>query len=168
MNSTGQNNEKTGYLVIVLLVVGLTAFSNSMKELAQIHELTVDAGRLIAQWSNDIAPAEIPQIPAIPQVPETLQAPQVVARINRCQSKQSAPSVELPWLSHEQESASEPAPTQKRTVEKVERRVVRIGPSEDDFARLNKLRRLEIKFNARDREILLKTLNRSISLRIAS
>ena len=84
MNSTGRNNEKTGYLVILLLVVGLTAFSNSMKELAQIHEMTVDAGRLIAQLTNDIAPAGSPEIP---QAALTPQAPPVVVKLNRCQSK---------------------------------------------------------------------------------
>jgi hypothetical protein len=87
MNSTGRNNDKTGYLVILLLVVGLTAFSNSMKELAQIHEVTVDAGRLVAQWSNNIAPAEVPQMPEIPQAALTPQDPPVVVKLNRCQSK---------------------------------------------------------------------------------
>jgi hypothetical protein len=138
MNSTGRKNEKTAYLVILLLVVGLTAFSNSMKELAQIQELTVDASRLVAQWSNNIAPVEIPQIPEPPQVS------QVVVPIESCQSKKSA------------------------KVEKIERRVVRLGPTEDQLAKLKKLRRFEFGITTRDREILLKTLNRSINLRIAS
>jgi len=88
MNSTGRNNDKTGYLVILLLVVGLTAFSNSMKELAQIHEVTVDAGRLVAQWSNNIAPAETPQIPQVAQTP---QAPPLVVKLSKCQSKIEEP-----------------------------------------------------------------------------
>jgi hypothetical protein len=77
--------------VILLLVVGLTAFSNSMKELAQIHEVTVDAGRLVAQWSNNIAPAETPQIPDIPKVAQTPQAPPLVVKLSKCQSKIEEP-----------------------------------------------------------------------------
>ena len=68
MNNTGRNSEKSGYLVILLLVVGLTAFSSSMKELTEIHQLTLDASRLIAQWSGNVTPAEIPQTPQIPTV----------------------------------------------------------------------------------------------------
>ena len=60
MNSTGRHSENSGYLVILLLVVGLTAFSNSMKELTEIHHLTLDASRLVAQWSGNVTPAEIP------------------------------------------------------------------------------------------------------------
>ena len=92
MNSTGRHSEKSGYLVIMLLVVGLTAFSHSMKELTEIHQLTLDASRLVAQWSGNVTPAEIPQIP---------QVAQTVVKIEKhesCQSKQSAPAVELPWL----------------------------------------------------------------------
>jgi hypothetical protein len=87
MRNTGRHGEKSGYLVILLLVVGLTAFSHSMKELSQIHELTWDASRLVAQWSGNITPAEIPQIP---------QTQQTIVRIekleSRCQSKQNKPS----------------------------------------------------------------------------
>ena len=61
MKNTGRHSENSGYLVILLLVVGLTAFSHSMKELAEIHQLTLDASRLVAQWSGNFTPAEIPQ-----------------------------------------------------------------------------------------------------------
>lgn len=197
MNSTRRNDEKSGYLVIALLVVGLAAFSHSMKELAEIHQVTLDASRLVAQWSGNVTPAEIPQIP------------QTIVRIEKlesCDSKQSAPSVELPWLDEETEpSAVAPERTQQRRTQKIERRVITI-PSEAEIAR--KLQRIginadefevripnvpfpeagepaaaelpsftfkararkhgAIKLNPRDREILLKTLNRSINLRIAS
>ena len=49
MNNTGRN-KNTGYLVALLLVVGLTAFSNSMRELAEIHQFTLDTSRLLAQY----------------------------------------------------------------------------------------------------------------------
>src|SRR5215510_1688746 len=92
MKNTGRHSEKSGYLVILLLVVGLTAFSHSMKELTEIQQLTLDASRLVAQWSGNVTPVEVPQVP---------QVAQTVVRIEKhqsCQSKQSAPAVELPWL----------------------------------------------------------------------
>jgi len=195
MNNTGRHSEKSGYLVILLLVVGLTAFSHSMKELTEIHHLTLDASRLVAQWSGNVTPAEVPQTPVIVKV----------EKLESCESKQSAASVELPWLNKETE-ASAVAPLRKKTrIEKVTRPV----SSEPEIARLKKLQRVDIdagefevripsaqfpeagelptstdppeftfktknrkhgaiRISPRDREMLLKTLNRSINLRIAS
>lgn len=200
MNSTGRQSEKSGYLVILLLLVGLTAFSHSMKELTEIHQLTVDASRLMAQWSGNVSPAEIPQ---------TQQAIVRIEKIESCKSKQSAPSVELPWLDEAPTvpSAVAPGRTRQPKAERIERRVITI-PSEAEFAKLKKLPRLDIdadafevripsvqfpepgesgstempdftfrtkarkhgaiKFNPRDREMILKTLNRGINLRITS
>ena len=45
-------NDKASYRIILLLVVGLTAFSSAMKELNQIQELSLDASRLMAQWDR--------------------------------------------------------------------------------------------------------------------
>ena len=87
MKNTRRHGEKSGYLVILLLVVGLTAFSHSMKELTEIHKLTLDASRVVAQWSGNVTPVEIPQIP---------ETQQTIVRIekleSRCQSKQNKPS----------------------------------------------------------------------------
>lgn len=58
MQSTGQSSEKKSYRVILLLVVGLAAFSSAMKELNQVHEFTLQTSSLIAQLSEAIAPAE--------------------------------------------------------------------------------------------------------------
>jgi len=183
MNSTGRKSEKSGYLVILLLVVGLTAFSHFMKELTEIQPLTLDAGRLVAQLSGDVTPAEIPQIAPVPQT---------VVKIERIEKLESCQSKHLP-------AAVQPK------IQKNERRVV---PSEDQIAKLRKLQRVGIdedafevrvptvqipdsdeqittefpaftfktktrkpgafRINPRDREMLLKTLNRSINLRIAS
>ncbi|HYV11243.1 MAG TPA: hypothetical protein VE980_10125 [Pyrinomonadaceae bacterium] len=195
MRNTGRHSEKSGYLVILLLVVGLTAFSHSMKELTEIHQLTLDASRLVAQWSGNVTPAEIPQIPQIAQT---------VVRIEKhesCERKQSAPAVELPWLT---ESSASVAPVRKQIkIERVERVSRPAIPSEAQLAKLKKLQRFDVgadafevrvpnvtlpdsdefpaftfktktrkpgalRINPRDREILLKTLNRSINLRIAS
>ena len=199
MNNTGRHSEKSGYLVIMLLVVGLTAFSHSMKELTEIHQLTLDASRLVAQWSGNVTPAEIPQIP---------QVAQTVVKIEKhesCQSKQSEPAVELPWLT----APAPVAPVRKQIKNERDERVSRPAiPSEAQIAKLKKLQRIDIdadafevrvpavqvpdsdesvttefpaftfktktrkpgafRINPRDREMLLKTLNRSINLRIAS
>ena len=191
MNSTG--NKKSGYLVALLLVVGLAAFSNSMRELAEIHQFTLDTSRLIAQY---VAPAETPEIPQVPQV--------VVAKLGNCKSHQAVPAVEVEWL-EDVEGITEPgvqatvaAPPVK--VERVAPRV-RVKPTETQLARVNKLefhripfefnstqfefkiptddesgvmlkaknrKQNVIKLNTRDREMILRTLNRSINLRTAS
>lgn len=202
MNDTGKNSKNSGYLVTLLLVVGLTAFSNSMRELAEIHRFTLDTTHQIAQF---FVPAEIPQTPQT-QIPQV-----VVAKLESCESKKAVPSVEVEWL-EDLEGITEPGAavslrTPQVAVQKVERRA-RIKPVETQFANLKKVRQFdfhgapfefrvssydddesgspisvqlpltmfkaknrkhnEIKRNPRDREMILKTLNRSINLRIAS
>jgi len=197
MKNTGRHSEKSGYLVILLLVVGLTAFSHSMKELTEIHQLTLDASRLVAQWSGNVTPVEVPQIPQIAQT---------VVRIEKhasCESKQSAPAVELPWLTEPASIAPGRKQIKIERVERVERVSRPAIPTEAQLAKIKKLHRIGIdadalevrvptvqipdsdefpaftfktktrkpganRINPRDREILLKTLNRSINLRIAS
>lgn len=194
MNSTGQNNDKASYRIILLLVVGLTAFSSAMKELNQIQQLGLDASRLIAHWSATIVPVEVPQTPA-----------PMVVKTESCELKQSTPSVELPWLTHVAQETETPVV------------VRRSSPGKSDVVKVNKVRRIHIdpvqfevripsvhdadadetivsdfpvtsfsltplpanQFKAktrrngsfriytRDREMLLKTFNRSINLRIA-
>ena len=198
MNSKGLISEKTGYRIILLLVVGLTAFSSAMKELNQVQELSLEASRLVAEWTPKMAPAEIPQ---------------TVMRVESCESKQSAPAVELPWVhSVADEERAESAETQ---AEKSELAVIakRERSCKADIAKSKKAQRVAMdplqyevrilsertadhddadqqelpvlsdfqipafkfrtrkhetfKFNSRDREMLLKTLNRSISVRVA-
>ena len=188
MNNSG---EKTGYRVILLLVVGLTAFSSAMKELNQVQQLSLEASRLIAQWSDKIVPVEVP--------------PQTVVKLESCEIKQSTPSIELPWLADAAEEDTTEPTDEVAPVPPV--LTQRAKPSRVQIARLKKLRRLNIdpvqfevrippdrdaeqdevitseiplsmfmaksrkhgaiRLNPRDREILLKTLNRSINLRIA-
>ena len=192
MNNTG--NKKSGYLVALLLVVGLAAFSNSMRELAEIHRFTLDTSRLIAQY---IVPAEIPQTPETPQIPQV-----VVAKLDSCESRRTVPTLGVEWL-EDVEGITEPGVqvTVPAPPAKVERRAPRVrvvkssesnGPTEFQLAKLDKLRQFEIhavpfefkstafefkvknrkqnviKFNTRDREMILRTLNRSINLRTAS
>ena len=203
MNSTGRHGEKSSYLVILLLIVGLTAFSHSVKELTEIHQLTLDASRLIAHWSGNVTPAEIPQTPV--RIAK-------IERLESCESRQSAPSIELRWLNETPEpsvrGAAAPVRNQQLKIQRAARSVIDI-PSEAEIAKLKKLQRFGINSDAfevrvstddqndgsdepvtlelpsftfkakarkngatrispRDREMLLKTLNRSINLRIAS
>jgi hypothetical protein len=181
-----------GYKAILILVVGLTAFSSAMKELNQIREFGAGVNQFVAEWSEKLAPAEVPS--AVPPV--------VIAQLDKCQNKVSAPVVELPWLEHvadtdETTDIEEPAaapPEIKHTRAKRERQgkvdpvqfEVRIlndkaGESEvpavpivSDFpvsSTTFKFKTQKQNFNfyrisPRDRE-MLKTLNRSINLRIA-
>ncbi len=201
MNSTGQHGEKASYRIILLLVVGLTAFSSAMKELNQLQEFGLEASRLAAEWSGKLVPAESPPVNPVITVENTPLT---------CENKelqQSAPSVELPWLDNEAAPAA-------RTLERVKIRKATPAPpavehqvlTESQIARLRQLRRLEIdpvEFEVRifsdndaeadapvapelplytfrtksrkhspvktprEREIILKSLNRSINLRTA-
>src|SRR6185503_3028926 len=147
MKNTGRHSKNSGYLVILLLVVGLTAFSHSMKELTEIHQLTADASRLVAQWSGDITPAEIPQTPVTVVRVEKLES---------CESsRQSAPSIELPWLNETPERQTVPsavAPGRPRQMkperpERIKRSVITI-PSEAEIAKLKKLHLVDIDTDA--------------------
>lgn len=189
-------NDKASYRIILLLVVGLSAFSSAMKELNQIQQLSLDASRLMAQWSGTIVPAEVPQTPQ-----------PILVKSESCEMKQSTPSVELPWLTHvaqaetnEIEETAAP-PVVKRSspgdivkVKKVRRHEldpvqfqVRIPSVHEADAEAFEVTVPEVpvtsfaatpfkfktrkggsfRINTRDREMLLKTLNRSINLRIA-
>lgn len=201
MNSKGQNSEKTGYLVILLLVVGLTAFSTAMKELNQVRQLVLDASHLVAQSSERVAPTEFPQ---------------ALVKLETCEIKkslqQSTPSVELPWLVEVQEETEPSVVVPRRTPQLASKEkfvpVPSAKPSAAQIARLEKMRLFDfdakhfesmfstgrdaeadgtitvelpvttfkaktrrhgaIRINPRDREVFLKTINRSINLRIAS
>ena len=201
MNSTGQNNDKASYRIILLLVVGLIAFSSAMKELNQIQQLTLDGSRLMAQWSGTIVPVEVPQTPQPPMIVE-------LVKNESCEMKQSTPSVELPWLTHV-------AQAETNDIEEIEAPVaVKRSSSRVDFVKVKRVRRVEVdpvqfqvripsvhepdadtleivvpevpvtsfsavpfkfknrkngsfRINTRDREMLLKSFNRSISVRSA-
>ena len=189
MNSKGQR-------VILLLVVGLAAFSSAMKELNQVQELTLDASRLIAQWSARIAPIEVPQ---------TVEVQQPAAKVETCEVQQSLPSVELPWLGHE---VAKPGAVVPRPSQVVDLKKTLPTPGAVQIARLKKVPQIDVdpvafefrapsdqnpeadfvvtsdfpvnlvkaktrkhnsfRISFRDRDMLLKTLNRSFNLRTAS
>lgn len=196
MNNTGQQGEKTGYRIVLLLVVALAAFSSAMKELNKLQQFTLEAGRFAAEWSEKIAPAE---------------PIQTTVRLETCESsnplQQSLPSVDLDWLDQVTEPSAVAA-VQFEPRKTVISRIVEIRrdkPAKIQIANLKKLRDLNpdhfevriltgsdndsdevvipelpssflkaktrkhdaVRINARDREMLLKTLNR-FSFRIAS
>ena len=207
MKSTGQNGERAGYKVILLLVVGLTAFSSAMKELNQLQQFALQASHLMAQVSDKFAPAPVPPSPQVPQVPEVPQTTesQTTEKVETCELQQSVPSVELPWRSN----VTRTKDSKPRAVVPRPSQVIDFKndlPSEIQIAKLKKIPQIDIdpvqfefriatdaerdaflvselprpqvktktrrhgdiRISTRDREIFLKTLNRSINLRFAS
>ena len=204
MNTTGQNRQNSGYKVLLLLVVGMTAFSSAMKELNQLQHFALDARHLIAEWSDKFYPAQ-----EVPPVPQTTEIQHTTIKVETCELKQSLPSVELPWLSN---AAARPVETKPpRAVVPRPSQVIDFKndpplPSEIQIAKLRKIPQIdidtvqfafriangdqpnvlvttelpksevknkgcksrEIRFNPRDREMSLKSLNSCINLRIAS
>lgn len=49
-------SEKKSYRVLLLVIVGLAAFSSAMNELNQLQDLTFQAGKLIVAWSDIVEP----------------------------------------------------------------------------------------------------------------
>jgi hypothetical protein len=148
MQSPGQGNEKNSYRVILLLVVGLAAFSSAMKELNQVHELTLETSRLLAQWSDVVLPAR--------------QTP-MLAKVETCQKSTIAlplppppPAPEVPAVEPADEAVA-PAPVPPAPPKVREPRIIksqRAMRTTPDAAEL--------------RVLILKSLNRSINLRSAS
>ena len=91
MKSVGQSGDRKSYRVILLLVVGLTAFSSAMKELNLLREFSRDTSDLVASWSKAVAP-ESPQAPEAPVTPEAVApapVPQVVEEVEVCDNSHS-------------------------------------------------------------------------------
>lgn len=162
MNSKGNR-------VILILVVGLASFTSAMRELNQLRQLGMEANHFIAQWSERLTPAEVP--------------PVVLAKLKNCERKQSEPAVQLPWLENEPPSKPEPVKVKKpRRVNvdpaQLEVRILNDHDGEQDLPAAYEFplpsstfkfraRKFNFKISPRDRE-MLKSLNRSINLRIAS
>jgi hypothetical protein len=81
MNSVGQSGDKKSYRVILLLVVGLTAFSSAMKELNQVREFTRETSDLVASWSNMLTPSH----PAEKLAP--VDVPRTAIRLEACEAE---------------------------------------------------------------------------------
>ena len=189
MNNKGQSAKTSGHLVILLSVIGLVAFSSAMKDLSQLHQFAHEAGNLVASWSHKVDPVEI--TPAVVRV-ETCELNKSLD-----QSIPSVELPWLGDVAEEKIEIKEietppTAERSKRTRIQVVRPVrpprvdfdpvqleVRV-PSEHDadfvtptdfpqFSFKTRTRKPNvIRISPRDREMILKTLNRSINLRIAS
>lgn len=78
--------DKKSYRILLLLIVGLTAFSNAMNELNRVQELTLQTNRLVAELISprreapkiqvevptpDVPPVvvEVPGLPELPEMP---------------------------------------------------------------------------------------------------
>lgn len=86
MNSVGRSGDKKSYSVLILLVVGLTAFSSAMKELNQLRDFTREAGALVASLSNAVAPSH----PAEKLVP--VEVPRTAVRLEACDTGNEEPA----------------------------------------------------------------------------
>ena len=202
MQNTGQGSEKKSYRVILLLIVGLAAFSSAMKELNQVHELTLQTGQLIARWTDTLPGHQnemlvkvetcdskilppLPPMPALPAVPPVPAIPEVPA-------VPEVPDVDIvvPDSSPAAPSAPEAPRAKPRRVVRVQRDAATVSAHADevkvfvstealtekalkdafgfDFnqkALKAKNHRRQITISPDGRDVILKTLNRSINLR---
>jgi len=91
MNSVGQSGDRKSYRIILLLAVGLTAFSSAMKELNVLREFSRDTSSLVASWSKSVAPeAGAPEVVPVPAAP----APPVVDVVEVCDNSHALPEIE--------------------------------------------------------------------------
>lgn len=90
MNSVGQSGDRKSYRVILLLVVGLTAFSSAMKELNLLREFSRESSVLVASWSKAVAP----EAPVAPEVVVPAPVPQVVEEVEVCDNSHSLQAIE--------------------------------------------------------------------------
>ncbi|HEX5966421.1 MAG TPA: hypothetical protein VFY51_10845 [Pyrinomonadaceae bacterium] len=90
MNSVGQSGERKSYRVILLLVVGLTAFSSAMKELNLLREFSHDTSNLVASLSKAVTP----ETPTVPEVVVPVPVQPVVEEVEICDNSHTLPEVE--------------------------------------------------------------------------
>ena len=191
MQNTGQGSEKRSYRVVLLLFVGLVAFSSAMKELNQVRQLTTQANALIAHWEDRFAPADRYEILA--QV-QTCERTKIVVPPVPPVPVPAVPAVEPPAVEIAVPAVAPPTPPRAPVAPTAKpRRVVR--PTQDDAevrvlmstdelvekslrdaleadvalkALKAKNRRHQIFITPDGKDLILKSLNRSINLRSAS
>ena len=91
MNSVGQSGDRKSYRIILLLVVGLTAFSSAMKELNLLREFSRDTSNMVASLSK----AVVPEAPEPPKVVIPAPVAPVVEQVEVCDSRNELQEVEL-------------------------------------------------------------------------
>lgn len=192
MNSKDHNSAKSSHLVILLSVVGLVAFSSAMKDLSQLHQYALGAGHLIAAWSQ-AAPIEnsatVVRVETC-ELSKTLEqsAPSVeLPWLDGIQEEKVNEVIEVEEVSQAAERSKprrvqvlrparvarvdfDPVQLEVRVPSKHDAEADVIVPTEiPQFSFKTKTRKHNvIRISPRDREMILKTVNRSINLRIAS
>ena len=199
MQNTG--SEKRSYRVVLLLIVALAAFSSAMKELNQVHELTLETGQLIAQWTDTLAtdknemlvraqscdskilapPAPpMPAVPAMPAMPAIPPVPPVQVEIDVPHAMPAAPPAvpEAPRV-----KPRRPVRVERGAAPSVDASDVRVVISTEEIINkafkdafeadlnhkaLKAKNRRHIVIGPEGRDVILKSLNRSITLRSAS
>ena len=185
------------YRVILLLAAGLMAFSTAMKELNQLQQFALDTTHLIAQLSDKVAPNPVPQIPEIPQAAVQVETCEIKQSLPAVElpwlEHETRPSAVVPRPSQIIQAIESERPVNRSKARGVQ--IARIKklpqidvdpvafefkiPTDDTDGvftselpqvtfKAKSFRNRAIRINPRDREILLKTLNRSINLRSAS
>ena len=76
MNSVERKGEKIGHRLILLLVVALVAFSSAMKELNQLQEFGLNASRLMAQLSDRVVSSDVHQAAVRVETSESENVPE--------------------------------------------------------------------------------------------
>lgn len=96
MNSVGQSGERKSYRVILLLVVGLTAFSSAMKELNLLREFSRDTSDLVAKWSTAVTPQASEEVVPVPaEIPQAVETVEVCERSHALESAEPVDPVQL-------------------------------------------------------------------------
>ena len=186
MQNAGQGSEKKSYRVILLLVVGLAAFTTAMRELNQVQELTVQTSNLFAEWSAVIAPAEktvapvkvetcenrdIPAPPSAPVTPvEPASAPEPAKIITPLPP--APPKIrEAPAVKPKRPVRPDHDSVEVRvltTDDFIEKSIKEAFTSDAALKAFKAKNRRHLFITPDGRDVLLKTLNRSINLRSAS
>lgn len=199
MQNTDQGSEKRSYRVILLLIVGLAAFSSAMKELNKVHALTLETGELIAQWTGSPAIDKnemlvkldscdskilVPPVPPMPAMPVIDAVPPAEVEID----VPAPPATFSPAAPPAAPTAPRVRPRRPVRVERgaaarVDANEVRVLISTEEI--LNKAfkdafeadlnhkalkakNRRHIMIGPEGRDVILKSLHRSITLRSAS
>lgn len=188
MQNTGRENKS--YRVMLLLFVGFVAFSSAVKEFKQVHQLTRQTNALIAHWTDAFAPAE--RYTVLAQV-QTCERTKVLVPPTPPLPAPAVPPVQLEVPEIAAPALVPPTPPKAPAVPAKPRRVVRPNPDDAEVRVLlstedlvekglrdalesdvtlkalkAKNRRHQIFITPDGKDVLLKTLNRSINLRSAS
>lgn len=192
MQDTGQGSEKRSYRVILLLIVGLAAFSSAMKELNQVHELTLQTGQLLAQWTGPLAHENemlakvescdskipVPPVPALPSLPAVPTAPPEVEVVVSDVLPQVAPPAPVtpPAKPRRVIRVNRDAAATAKTVEIPDVRIIvsteeildkafkQAFEADVNQKALKARNRRHIWIGSEGRDVILKSLNRTINL----